>query len=340
MNILILGGTAWLGRTVAELALAHGHRVTCVARGASGAVPGGARLVVADRDAANAFAELGGACFDAVIDVSRQPGQVRRAVAALEPLVDRYVFVSTASVYAASELPNQDESAVRLPALQADEMTSMAEYGQAKVACEDAVLAGFGHARSVIARAGLIGGPGDVSDRSGYWPLRFATSKNAGEPVLLPESTGLFTQLIDVRDLAAWLLHAASGVAGVYNLLGPSTQLGTFFQTASTVANFHGKTVNASAGWLQANGVEPWAGPKSMPLWIPMASHAGFGKRSIQAALTNGLVMRPLAQTLADTLAWELEREQPSPRKAGISNADHRELLALYAARANIGQTL
>ncbi len=203
MKLLILGGTAWLGHHTALAAIAAGHNVTCAARGNSGNAPAGSRFLQTDRDSGNGLAAAAARSWDAVIDVSRQPGQVRRAVRDLAPSAAFYVFVSTGNVYASQQAPDQDEDAALLPPLEADVMESMEDYGPAKVACEAAVTAGFGPERRAIVRSGLIGGPGDVSGRSGYWPLRFAHP--GGDGVLVPDSGERPTQLIDVRDLARWL---------------------------------------------------------------------------------------------------------------------------------------
>ena len=168
MRLLVLGGTAWLGRAIAEDAAARGHEVTCLARGASGGAPLNVRFLRADRNSSHAYDDASHEQWDAVVDVARQPGQVRGAVAALEPVVGRYVFVSSANVYASQRELDQDESAALLPPLASDVMESMDRYGEAKVACEQAITAQFGPDRTLIARAGLIGGPGDPFGRSGY----------------------------------------------------------------------------------------------------------------------------------------------------------------------------
>lgn len=140
MRLLILGGTAWLGRTMAAAALERGHEVACLARGSAGAVAKGARLFRADRDHDDAYEQAVGLHWDAVLDVARQPGQVRRAVAHLEPVSARYLFVSTGNVYADHRASDQNEDAPLLRALTGEAMSSMAQYGEAKVACEQAVL--------------------------------------------------------------------------------------------------------------------------------------------------------------------------------------------------------
>ncbi len=138
MRLLILGGTGWLGGELATTAIRDGHQVTCLARGTSGPVPAGATLVKGDRDDPDGLAAVAADRWDAVLDVSRQPGQVRRAVAELT--TDTYVFVSSGSVYSDHGTPNQDETGPLLAALGSDVMESMATYGEAKVAAEQHVL--------------------------------------------------------------------------------------------------------------------------------------------------------------------------------------------------------
>src|SRR6478672_5989121 len=144
VRLLVLGGTAWLGRAIAEDAAARGHEVTCLARGTSGGAPVNVRFLRADRDSSHAYDDASHEQWDAVVDVARQPGQVRGAVAALAPVVGRYVFVSSANVYASQRELDQDESAALLPPLASDVMESMDRYGEAKVACEQAITAQFG----------------------------------------------------------------------------------------------------------------------------------------------------------------------------------------------------
>jgi len=150
-----------------------------------------------------------------VVEVSRQPGQVRRAVEALTGVCEFFVFVSSGNVYADHSQLGQDETGAVLPALGGEVMETMETYGQAKVACEHHVLDALGPDRTLIARVGLIGGPGDIFDRTGYWPLRFSRPAAAGGGVLMPDVPDLLTQVIDVRDLARWLVDAGGrGVAG------------------------------------------------------------------------------------------------------------------------------
>src|SRR4051794_4911578 len=160
MRLLVLGGTAWLGGYIATMALKRGHHVTCLARGESGAAPRGAHFKHADRDGPDAYGEVARTEWDVVVDVSRQPGQVERATAALAGYAGSFLFVSSVNVYADHSRPGDDEGAALLPALAGDTMETMETYGQAKVTCERRVLNAFGPDRSLIARVGLIGGPG------------------------------------------------------------------------------------------------------------------------------------------------------------------------------------
>ena len=334
MRLLVLGGTAWLGRCLAETALVAGDDVTCLARGEAGAVPQGVRFVRADRDGSDAYAEVAGRERDAVVDVSRQPGHVRRAALALAPSAAIFVFVSSGNVYADTSTPGADESAELLPALDGDVMESMESYGPAKVACEQHARAAFGPGRSLVARVGLIGGPGDVFGRTGYWPLRFSRLAGPDGSVLVPDVPDLMTQVIDVRDLATWLLEAArQRLTGTLNVTGDSVPLPEHLEVARTVAGHRGPLVPVSADWLTAHGVEAWMGPRSLPLWLPLPEYAGFSSRSNAAAKAAGLQTRPLAETLADTLAWEVTEGADRPRRAGLTAEEERSLLEEVLSR-------
>lgn len=326
MELLVLGGTGWLGRQIAAAAVANGHAVTCLARSVD--VPEGARGVSADRDREDALAAVAADPWDAVIDVARQPGHVRHAVRDLRLDAAHYLFVSTVSVYASHDAPGADEAAERLPPLATDVMTGPEEYGSAKVACEDAVLAGFGGERSLIARPGLIGGPGDPTGRTDYWPWRFANPAVEGT-VLVPDAPELPTAVIDVRDLAGWLVRCAEQhTTGTFNALGPSIPLPEHLEVARRAAASEAHPVAAPEDWLLAHGVTEWAGPRSLPLWLADHSWYGMNARSIDRARAAGLTSRPLIETLADGLEWRQRQPDRADRGAGLSNADERELLA------------
>lgn len=320
-----------LGRAVATQALVEGHAVTCLARGVAGDVPDGVTWVRADRDDADGLRDVTGegSRWDAVVDVSRQPGQVRRAVDALAPVADRYVFVSTGNVYADHSRPGSDETVPLLSPLEGDVMTAMEVYGEAKVACEAAVREAFGD-RALIARAGLIGGPGDWSGRSGWWPWRFAHPVGADGAVLVPDDPDLPMSVVDVRDLAAWLVRcAASGTSGVFDAVGEPGTLGGLLAAAREVAGHDGPVVGAPAQWLAEQGVQEWMGPDSLPLWISDPQWRGFGGHTGAAARAAGLTCRPVTETLRDAAAHEEGREPTDPRRCGLSDATERRLLAL-----------
>jgi nucleoside-diphosphate-sugar epimerase len=328
MRLLVLGGTAWLGGYIATIALERGHHVTCLARGESGDVPYGVDFKRADRDTPHAYREVVRDEWDVLIDVSRQPGQVGRAATALAGCTGSFVFVSSGNVYADHATPGDDESAAVLPALAGDVMETMETYGPAKVACERHVLNAFGADRSLIARVGLIGGPGDIFDRTGYWPLRFTRPAANDGSVLVPDVPDLMTQVIDVRDTATWLIEAGErSLRGVFNVVGETLSLPEHLAIAREVAGHRGPVVAVSQEWLLAHEVAPWMGERSLPLWLPMPAYAGFSSRDGSAARAAGLVSRPVAETLADTLEWELTRSLEQPRRAGLSDHDERQLL-------------
>jgi 2'-hydroxyisoflavone reductase len=332
VRFLILGGTAWLGGQIASTALERGHRVTCLARGSSGTVPDGAVLVHADRTHLDAYDDVASQQWDVVVDVSRQPGQVRDAVQALADRATFFAFVSSGNVYADHSTPGEDEDGPLLPALDGDVMEGMDTYGEAKVACEQHVRRALGPERALIARAGLIGGPGDIFDRTGYWPLRFARPATRDGTVLVPDAPELATQVIDVRDLAAWLVEAGSRhVAGIFNAMGETVLLSDHLELARAVAGHTGPVVRADQQWLLAEGVKPWMGERSLPLWLVDPDWLGFNARESGRARRAGLTTRPLYQTLTDTLAWELTRKIGRRRRAGLTDEDERALLAALA---------
>lgn len=326
---LVLGGTAWLGGEIARQAVARGDEVVCVARGVAGAVPDGAALVAADRDRPDAYDDVAGTDWDTVVDVSWQPARVRSAVRALGGRARHWVYVSSCSVYADHSEPGADEGAALLPALDADH-AGREQYGEAKVACEAICFDALGE-RVTLARSGLIGGWGDRSDRFGYWPGRFAYAGDG--PVLVPDHPDQASETIDVRDIAAWLLVAGDErLGGAYNVPGERRRLADVLDNARAVADHRGEVVLVEGDRLLAQGVEPFMGPRSLPLWIPDPDWAGFAARSDARAVAAGLTRRPLEETLRDSLAYErslgLDRTE---RRAGLTPAEERTLLDALA---------
>lgn len=330
MKILVLGGTAWLGSRIAAIAVENGHAVTCLARGSD--IPSGARLVNADRDADDALAPVTDEPWDAVIDVARQPGHVRRAVRDLEPVAESYLLISTCSVYADHREIGADEDAELLPPLEADSSEDLADYGSGKVACEQAVLEAFGPDRSLILRAGLIGGPGDPSGRTNYWPWRYARPSVPGQ-ILIPDAPDQLTGMIDVRDLAEWTVRCAENqLDGIFDVLGPAIPFSAHLRVARAVAADFTVTlpdpVLADSAWLTERDVAPWAGPRSLPLWLPDPDYAEMNARSVARARGAGLGCRPLYDTLRDALAYRLATESEGlPIRSGLTDEEERELL-------------
>lgn len=339
MRILVLGGTAFLSAEIARQALAAGHDVTCLARGTDSAPPDGATWLRADRThgaAAYTAAREGGPSgggWDAVVDVSRDPAQAREALEALAGSARHWTFISSCSVYADHSVPGAAEDAAVLAPLAPGTELTTGNYGEAKAAIEQwtAQLAGD---KAHICRPGLIGGPGDGSDRYGYWPARFARD---ADPVLVPDIPTDATQIIDVRDLADWVLTAAeSGITGTLNAVGEPVPFAAYLEESRQLAEGTAEIVAAPEDWLVSHGANYWAGPDSLPLWLP-PGHDGFATRSSAAAQAAGLRARPWMDTLRDTLADERGRGLGRDRKAGMSPATERRLLAEFQAEFQRG---
>jgi nucleoside-diphosphate-sugar epimerase len=330
MRLLVLGGTVFLGRAVARQAVAAGHEVTCAARGVSGQPVDGVRLVRVDRDDPDGLASLAGERFEALIDVSRRPSHARRAATALRDQVEHAVYVSSCSVYAEHRTPGQRaQTAPTLAAAPADideTSTDPDVYGRCKVASELAFRTGFGADRTMTCRAGLIVGPEDESGRFDYWVRRIA----AGGDVLVPGTPTDPVQVVDVRDLADWLILAgATRLSGTYDgVSAPMTRAAFLEEVAAGVGTAPSLTF-VPQEFLLEQGVQPWSGERSLPVWIPVPEYAGFMARDVSDALAHGLLCRPLADTARDT--WRgLGDVQPPRGRTGIERRTEDELLAAW----------
>jgi 2'-hydroxyisoflavone reductase len=332
MRILILGGTGFIGPHMVEYAQKRGHTITLFNRGRTnpGLFPNVEKLQ-GDR-ATGDYKSLAGKDWDVVIDnPTTLPRWAREAAAAVKGHAKQHIFISTISVYAANDTANADETAAVATTTTPDEESRermMQLYGPLKALSEKEAEKAF-PGKTTIIRPGLIIGPGDVSDRFTYWPVRI---RRGGE-VLAPGTPTDPVQVIDARDLAEFAIKCAEeGIVGTYNVTGPQSKL----TMGEMLGGIRGAmTTDAYLTWvdaefLQQQQVRPWS---HMPVWIPpRGDTAGFASRSIQRALDKGLKFRPLADTTRATLEFydKQTEERKAQLRAGLPEAREKEVLKLW----------
>jgi 2'-hydroxyisoflavone reductase len=336
LKILILGGTGFTGPFQVKYALARGHTVTVFNRGKThpGELPAGVEQLIGDRSNGQLDA-LKNRKWDVVIDnPTMLPKWVYDAAEILKGNVDRYIFISTISVYADGLKPGADESA---PLAKYDGKDAMKEtrdtviaskfalYGPLKALSEKEVEKWF-PGKSLIIRPGLIVGPGDETDRFTYWPVRI----ERGGEVLAPGNQSDPVQFIDARDLAEWTIRMAEeGATGIYNATGPAARLTIkgMLDGIKTGLGSNATFTWAPANFLEKEKVAPWS---DMPVWVPPAEEGGMSDVSIKHALEHGLTFRPLAETTRDTLTWfkSLPKERQEKLHAGLTKEREAEVLA------------
>jgi 2'-hydroxyisoflavone reductase len=329
MEILVLGGTIFLSRAVAELGVARGHNVTTFNRGRSGDRVAGARTITGDRSDPAALSQLTGLNFDLVFDTGYLPELVKASAELLEPNAGHYVFTSSINAYpgwpeqaAYQQHGTYDGDPDAIGEQVPEGLDEAAPYGWRKVGAERAVLRAFGEHRSSILRAGLIVGPNDRAGRLPWWLHRVAR----GGPTLAPGSPDDELRMIDARDLAEFALLQP---AGTFEVTGPARQIsrGQLLAEAREITGSDAEFIWVGDDHLAAAGVEGWT---ELPLWIPPAEAPGLWAADTTAAEAAGLACRTVRHTLQDTWDWMRSLEggwQPSERTPGLSPERERELL-------------
>src|SRR6266511_4895749 len=334
LRILILGGTGFTGPYQVRYALSRGHKVTTFNRGKThpGELPKEVEQLIGDRN--GQLDVLRDRQWDVAIDnPTTLPAWVRDAAQILKGNVERYVFISTISVYAdtskgvdeTAPLAKYEGTDPYKETLQAMKASGYKTYGPLKALSEKEAEKWF-PGKTLIIRPGLIVGPRDETDRFTYWPVRI----ERGGEVLAPGIPTDTVQFIDARDLAEWTIRMAENrETGIYNATGPSKQLGVGGMLVQIKAALNS---NAAFTWvtedfLTRQKVEPWS---DMPVWT--GKESGLARAKIDRALSNGLIFRPLAETARDTLVWFKSQSQARQGKlrAGLTPEHETQVLAAW----------
>ncbi len=334
MRILILGGTGFTGPYQVRYALSRGHKVTTFNRGKThpGESPDEVEQLIGDRN--GQLDALKNRQWDVVIDnPTTLPAWVRDAAQILKGNVERYVFISTISVYGEVKI-GPDETAPTekyegadpyKETLEAMKASGYKTYGPLKALSEKEAEKWF-PGKTLIIRPGLIVGPRDETDRFTYWPVRI----DRGGEVLAPGTSSDPVQFIDARDLAEWTIRMVENrETGIYNATGPSKQLrvGGMLDQIKAALDSNATFTWVMEDFLTRQKVEPWS---DMPVWT--GKDSGLARAKIDRALSNGLTFRPLAETAHDTLAWfkSLPQDRQSKLRAGLTPEREAEVLAAW----------
>jgi len=328
MNLLILGGTIFLGKHIVNAAIENGHTVTLFNRGQHNPewFPD-LEKIKGDRD--GDLSGLKGRKFDGVIDTCGYiPRIVRKSAEFLKDSAGHYTFISSISVYNNDDVPGSNENS-ETGVITDDnvEKMTMENYGPLKVLCENEVMDVFGENSSIV-RSGLIVGDGDFSDRFTYWIHRISK----GGKVIVPVSKINNVQFIDVKDLAEWTLKLTEEkISGVFNSTGPleALSLNTFVNKCKEFSGSDAEFIYMDEKFLLDEGVIPY---QDLTLWLPEDSF-GMNNVDISKAKNAGLKIRPLEKTLKDTAEYDLTRGPDFKLRTGLSDEKEKELLEKWESR-------
>ena len=329
MRILVLGGTRFVGRAFIEAAVTAGANVVAVNRGLTGSAPDGCVEVRADRttpEGVARIAELAGQA-DVVVDTwAGAPRAVSAVTSAIESRVQRYVYVSTRSVYDSPLRRGADETA---PVVDADPDADATHYAADKRGGELAVLRDIGPAKSTLLRAGLILGPYEDVGRLPWWLNRIAR----GGDVLAPGPPDLPLQYLEVRDLADFMLRCIEAeLSGAYNVVSPRGQatMQDVLDTCIAVTASHARLVWADPDVIRAAHIAPWT---ELPIWLPPDDEdAALHDGDVSKAIAAGLRCRPLEETVRDTWEWVRDGGWSGPRPDRLVGLDPAKEQAVLAA--------
>jgi 2'-hydroxyisoflavone reductase len=302
MRLLILGGSGFVGRVLADEAVRRGDDVTVFNRGLR-AAPAGVRVLTGDRTAD--LGPLRDGEWDAVVDTWSADGEVvRRTARLLNGRAGVYQYVSSRSVYRWLGAAPLTEDAP---------LTDPADPGYAGDKLRGELAAQAFDGPVLLARAGLILGPHEDVGRLPWWLDRLAR----GGPTLAPGPRELPLQYIDARDLARFLLDAVpQRLTGPYNLVSPSghTTIGELLDIANEVTGGHAELRWTDPAVIEAAGIEPWT---QLPIWLPPGPDHDFMHRAdVSRALAAGLHPRPVRETVEDTWAWLRSLPGVAPQRA------------------------
>jgi 2'-hydroxyisoflavone reductase len=333
-DVLVLGGTDFLGPSIVTELLDRGHRVTLFNRGLTNPhLFPALEKIRGDRELEDGLgiARLKNRQWDVVIDTwQKAPRCVRDTAELLKGNVGQYQYVSSISVYKdwSQEGITENAELNDVPPMPETFVTDL-RYSIRKTLAELALMRVLPDEHAIFRSHGMRGVRIPVPGDEPYWPVRVGR----GGEVLAPDTGDTLIQYTDIVSLCRFMGDAAErGTMGAFNVLSArgAYSLRAYLEHCQRVTGSNARFTWVPRNFLETLDIKPY---RDLPMWRP--EPAGFYTFSADKALEAGLRNRPVEATIADMLGGYRQRYPDDgfrfgrePHHGTISMAVEAEALA------------